>query len=221
MEFLEGIDLFKIIDQKRNLKIGKILFILDNILNALEYIHGNGFIHRDIKPQNIMVCNPASIKLMDFGLVVADGSLNSKMERFRSGTPYYMSPEQIRGSKIDHRSDIYSMGVTLFHLITGETPFQRKDVFFQHLFEPVPSIEKFRKDVPRELIIITERCMAKKPEERYQRVKEIIDELKKIKPRLYNSNKSKGLLVSDLDKRRRKKDGVAGEVQMETEKIKK
>jgi serine/threonine-protein kinase len=94
-----------------------------------------------------------------------------------------MSPEQIKGEDIDHRTDIYSTGITLFHMITGKAPFEGeggRTIYFQHLFEPVPSIKEFRQDIPEKLITIVEKCMEKRREDRYQRVQEMLDEIKKI-----------------------------------------
>jgi serine/threonine-protein kinase len=92
-----------------------------------------------------------------------------------------MSPEQIQGVKIDHRTDIYSAGATLFHLITGKVPFKGENVFYQHLFEKVPEIGKFRNDVPAKLIQIVEKCMEKKREDRYQSAQEVLNDIKLIK----------------------------------------
>jgi serine/threonine-protein kinase len=99
-----------------------------------------------------------------------------------TGTPYYMSPEQIQGTKIDHRTDIYSSGATLFHLVTGKVPFKGENVFYQHLFEALPDIKELREETPEKLIEIVTKCMEKRREDRYQSAQEILNEIKLIKP---------------------------------------
>ena len=92
-----------------------------------------------------------------------------------------MSPEQIQGINADHRTDVYSTGATLFHLISGRVPFKGENVFYQHLFEPLPSIKSIVPDVPDKLVYIIEKCMKKKREERYQSAQEILNDIKSIK----------------------------------------
>ena len=118
---------------------------------------------------------------MDFGLAVIRGENKKGETGVITGTPYYMSPEQIQGVKIDHRTDIYSSGASLFHLITGKVPFKGENIFYQHLFEPVPSLIKLRKDVPETLEKIIIKCMSKKREDRYQSAQEILNDIKLIK----------------------------------------
>jgi serine/threonine protein kinase len=183
MEFIEGERFFDIIRKKKLLPLPDIFFIALRVLDALDYAHKKGVLHRDIRPHNIMITRQKEIKVLDFGIAVIRGE-NSKIE---SGgfidSSYYISPEQIRGEDIDHRSDIYSLGVTLFHMITGKAPFEGeggRSIYFQHLFEPMPSINEFRQDIPEKLIKIVEKCMEKRKEDRYQRVQEILDEIKQI-----------------------------------------
>ncbi len=128
-----------------------------------------------------MITRQKEIKIMDFGLAVIRGEKKDGEEGVITGTPYYMSPEQIQGVKVDHRTDIYSIGATLFHLITGKVPFKGENVFYQHLFEKVPSIKNYRQDIPDRLIYIVEKCMEKKREDRFQSAQEILNEIKQIK----------------------------------------
>ena len=135
MEYIEGENFMNLIKSKKAFSPSQILFITIKLFKALDYSHRKGIIHRDIKPHNIMITRHKEIKIMDFGLAVILGDQKKGETGVITGTPYYMSPEQIQGIPVDHRTDIYSSGATLYHLITGHVPFKGENIFYQHLFE--------------------------------------------------------------------------------------
>jgi len=181
MEYIEGENFMNLIRRKKVFSPSQVIFIAIKLFKALDYSHRKGIIHRDIKPHNIMITKQKEIKIMDFGLAVILGDQKKGESGVITGTPYYMSPEQIQGIPVDHRTDIYSSGATLFHLTTGHVPFKGENIFYQHLFDPVPPIKKFRSDVPEKLCYIIEKCMEKKREQRFQSAMEVLNEMKTIK----------------------------------------
>ena len=181
MEYIDGENFMELLRKKKKFTIPQILYVAIKLLKALDYSHRKGIVHRDIKPHNIMITKQKEIKIMDFGLAVVRGEKKKGETGIITGTPYYMSPEQIRGDDIDNRTDIYSTGVTLFHLITGRVPFKGDNIFRMHIEEPVPDIKNYRQDVPDLLCEIVYKCMAKRREDRYQSAVDVINDIKKIK----------------------------------------
>ena len=184
MEFIEGKNLATLINEKHPIPIPDILVIAKKLFTALAHFHQNGVIHRDIKPKNIMINYKNEVKVVDFGIAALKDDLKIKDRNVIYGTPFYMSPEHLENSTIDHRTDIYSTGVTLFHLVTGRPPFQGSshwEIMEKHLKEPVPSIKKYRNDVPEKLIQIIEKCMEKNKKNRYQNASQVIEEIDGIR----------------------------------------
>lgn len=170
MEFLEGENLQKHCRKGNLLPLRKILFIVGETASALNYAHSNGVIHRDIKPANIMLLKDGKIKVTDFGIAKAVSSSETK-SGIILGTPNYMSPEQINGQKIDGRSDIFSLGVVFYELLTGQLPFHGKtltNLFYQITQGKHPSPRSINPNVPKPCEQIIDKALTKNPENRFQ-----------------------------------------------------
>jgi serine/threonine protein kinase len=141
------------------------------VCKALEYAHRRGVVHRDIKPSNVLVRPDGTATVMDFGIAKMTESTRLTATGQTMGTVRYMSPEQVRGQTVDHRSDIYSLGVAIFEGLTGDTPFQGDthfDIMSKHLSEPPPSVRSIAPEVPEALERVIARSLAKPVGERYQ-----------------------------------------------------
>jgi serine/threonine protein kinase len=184
MEYIPGPSLAtylkKLHDRKQRLPIGLVAQILKSIASALDYAHLKGIVHRDVKPANVLLRSQSDLVqfdktlpldvepvLTDFGLVrLLDSTMHTTAGSV-SGTPAYMSPEQARGEKVDKRTDIYSLGIMLYEMLSGGVPFQSDTTFgmlMQHINEPPPPIQGISTD----LQMLIERALAKKPEDRYE-----------------------------------------------------
>jgi len=161
--------------------------ILKQIGEAIRYIHSLGIIHRDIKPENILLNDKSEVRLIDFSLA------QTRWDRFwhfwpfffgrAAGSPSYMSPEQIRNTKIDYRSDIYSFGILVFELFAKRQPFignDKKIIFEKHLREPVPPLGLVMENSPKGLEDFLQKALAKKPKDRFQNMSDTLYELSEV-----------------------------------------
>src|SRR4029453_17338130 len=161
--------------------------IIRQVAAALHKAAEQKITHRDIKPENIMITPGGEVKVADFGLarVVRDGeALNLTQVGITMGTPLYMSPEQVEGQPVDPRSDLYSFGVTCYHMLAGRPPFDGDTalaVALQHLKNPPNRLEGLRKDLPEGLCRVVHKLLAKKPDDRYQRAIDLLKDLKNLK----------------------------------------
>ncbi|MDH5347627.1 MAG: serine/threonine protein kinase, partial [Nitrospira sp.] len=180
MELLQGTTL-KDWSRKPNLMpFQKVIPILATVAEAMDYAHQQGVVHRDIKPANIMLTKDEIVKIMDFG--IAKMATSSKTQtNIVMGTPTYMSPEQIAGKKVDGRSDIFSLAVVMFELLTGRPPFMADNVsalLFAIAHTPHPSLRAIRSDLPPILKDVLDRALHKDPVHRFRRASEFALELR-------------------------------------------
>ncbi len=182
MEFLKGKDLVQFGKPDKLLPVPRALDIVRRCAEALDYAHKHNVVHRDIKPANVMY-EPKSdtLKITDFGIARITDSSKTKTGMVL-GTPSYMSPEQLAGKKVDGRSDLFSLGVMLFQLMTGRLPFQGDSMatlMYKIANEPHPSVDSIRPELPRCVSVIINRSLAKDPEKRYQKGAQMASDLRK------------------------------------------
>ncbi len=170
-------------DGKLNLR--RIMAVVDQIVTAIDYAHEQGIIHRDIKPSNIFLDERENAYLADFGLAkTVSGSYDlTRTDEGISGTPEYMSPEQVRGLKLDGRTDIYSVGVIVFQLMTGHPPFSGQnpmDTVLKQISDPVPSIRAYQPDLPPDIDRVFNRVLSKDVTDRYATGREFFNDLENV-----------------------------------------
>ena len=180
MEYVSGEDLKNLIRRVGQLTIGKAVFVASQICEGLAEAHRLGVIHRDLKPQNIMIDRDGNVRIMDFGIARSLSSKGLTDPRAIIGTPDYMSPEQIEGKETDQRTDIYSLGVILYEMLTGQRPFEGKSLVAialkQRTQSPV-SPKRSNPHVPDSLCRAVLKCLEKKKEKRFEDVQALRDEL--------------------------------------------
>jgi eukaryotic-like serine/threonine-protein kinase len=179
MEYVEGINLFKHIRDKTKLDVREALNIMVQTCGALDALHTAGIVHRDIKPDNILLTKGGLVKLMDFGLAKSDTNRITQANMVM-GTPSFMSPEQAKGKEVDGRSDLYSLGLVLYEMLTGEVTFKEGDIMMRQIQEMPAKLSELVEGTPEKLSEVAYRCIAKNPDDRYQTAKEMADALRAI-----------------------------------------
>ncbi len=183
LEFLEGIEFAELIEKEGALPIGRVVHIVSQACDALTAAHDKNIVHRDLKPENVFLIPRGGtkdfVKVLDFGIAKFREGMDDKITKTGTamGTPFYMAPEQVQGSKdVDHRADIYAMGVILFHALTGRFPFDAGSfplLVVKICSEPAPSVSLFRRDVPEALDRLISKMLEKDPDERPQSCAEV------------------------------------------------
>ena len=185
-EYVQGVNLRQYLQKKKPPTAHIAMHLMKQVSSALHAAHQAGIVHRDIKPENIMVTRRMVAKVTDFGLAqltLGGERVNLTQMGVTMGTPLYMSPEQVNGTAVDARSDLYSMGVTFYHLLSGSPPFRAATAFalaYKHLNEDAPPLQQLRPDLPPSLIKVVHRLMLKDPAERFPDARAVLAELKRI-----------------------------------------
>ena len=175
LELLEGESYSTILKKRKGpLTVDEASHWMVSVCRGLGHAHERGIIHRDLKPSNVMLSVDGQVKILDFGLAVPAGNGNESWSYSMSGTPKYIAPEAVRGDKPDLRSDIYSLGASLYELLVGRAPFTEGNLLLHHLHSPPPPLRAQRPEIPEgyEALVLT--CLAKKPQERFQSVSDIL-----------------------------------------------
>lgn len=180
MELVEGITLKKYIEKKSRLSIKEAISIAIQVSMGIEAAHNNHIIHRDIKPQNIMISRDGKVKVMDFG--IAKAATSNTITSNVMGSVHYTSPEQARGGFSDEKSDIYSLGCTLYEMVTGHVPYDGETtvaIAIKHIQDEMPSPREYVPEIPVCVEKIIYKCTQKSPDRRYQKMSELTTDLKK------------------------------------------
>ncbi|MBR3632248.1 MAG: protein kinase [Elusimicrobiaceae bacterium] len=176
MSFVEGQTLSAMLKKERVLPIGRILDLFEGVLKGLAVAHEKGIIHRDIKPSNILITPEGKPKIVDFGIAKkVDKETGSTKTTELAGTAYFIAPEQALGKEIDPRADLYSIGASMYYVLTGHFPYNGKntvEIIQKHINEPVPNPAKLRPEMPGWLSLAIQKLMSKNPDDRFQTAKE-------------------------------------------------
>lgn len=177
-EYIKGQTLFEKIEFLTQIPVYESCEIMVQLLGAVSYIHHNGIIHRDIKPQNIFYLPNGTVKLSDFGIAVDQNVIETQTEEGIIGSVFYLAPEVCSGKGATYQSDIYSLGVTFFQCVTGRLPYETGhaiDIAIAHIKKPFPSVTKFNPEISKEIDKIIQKACKKNPKDRYKSADEMLE----------------------------------------------
>ena len=183
MQYVKGTDLKAYIKKHYPIPLPQVIDIMEQVLSAVATAHAHGIIHRDLKPQNILIDENKNVKITDFGIAVAVSQDSLTQTNTLMGSVHYLSPEQARGSIATKQSDIYSLGIILFELLTGKVPFEGEtavSIALKHFREEIPSVREQNKEIPQALENVIIKATAKEPAERYSSVNAMAADLKTV-----------------------------------------
>jgi serine/threonine protein kinase len=204
MEYVEGLNLKQILKDKTSLTFERIAEIISSVADALDYAHRKGVVHRDVKPANIIITPDGTVKITDFGIAKIETSSLTSTGQFL-GTPNYMSPEQVTGEGVDGRSDLFSLGVVLYELLTKRKPFvgdNLTSISYKIVHEEYPPPETFDASIPPEIGPILSKALAKDPAARFQKGSEVVQALAGFRARLAERDmlRDLGAMVAEAEK---------------------
>jgi serine/threonine-protein kinase len=179
-EYVDGENLKQLVEREGPLPVRDALLLALQMARALGFAHDRGLVHRDVKPQNVLLNDEGQAKMTDFGIARSVDVQGVTVTGTVMGTSEYIAPEQARGQRVSALTDVYSLGVVLYELLTGGVPYQGESfvsVALRHVNEPVPDVLDYRPDCPPRVALAIERAMAKDPDDRFQSMEELVDEL--------------------------------------------
>ena len=181
MEYVEGQTLKSLIKKRGSLTLLEVIDIMTQLTSGIEHAHEKGIIHRDIKPQNVLILDDGLVKIADFGIAQALNSNELTQTNSVMGSVHYLPPEQANGLGSTYKSDIYSLGILMFELLIGKVPFKGEnavEIAIKQMKDPIPSVCDIKDDIPQSVENIVLKATAKNPKNRYDNVKEMYDDIK-------------------------------------------
>ena len=197
-ELIDGENLKELVERGGPLPVRRVLELGLEVGRALAFAHAQGLIHRDVKPQNVLLNGEGLAKVTDFGIVRSLDAVGQTETGTVLGTSHYIAPEQARGERVDAQTDVYSFGVVLHELLTGEVPYTGDNflsVAMKHVNDPVPSVLDTRPDAPIRLASLIERCLAKQPADRPASMDEVVSELEAVRAELDARADGEGTMI--------------------------
>ena len=202
MEYVEGRSLKQVISLRGHIPPKEAVWIMKQLCRGIMEAHRNNIIHRDIKPQNVLMKNDGTAKIADFGIAVLNNNFDLTSKDTVLGSVHYLAPELSKGESPSMRSDIYSLGIVFFELITGQVPYNGENavtIALKHFKEPLPDIKKFDPTIPQSIINIITKATAKDPNERYENVALIIKDLNECLDDKHSNDKAVTIKKTKID----------------------